>query len=72
MSQVELAAAMTVNHRIRLTQSDISEIERGVRGVRDYELRAFCQLLDVDPAELLELWSERLAASRAAKWPDST
>lgn len=45
MSQVELAAALTVQHNIELSQSDISEIERGVRGVRDYEFLALAQIL---------------------------
>lgn len=36
--QVELAAALDVDFEIKLDQSDISEIERQVRGVKDYEL----------------------------------
>lgn len=53
MSQVDLAAAMTVDHKIELDQSDISEIERGVRGVKDYELLALASVLDVDVRWLL-------------------
>lgn len=53
MSQVELAAALSVDHGIELDQSDISEIERGVRGVRDYELNAIATVLDASLVWLL-------------------
>lgn len=53
MSQVELAAALSVDHKIELNQSDISEIERGIRGVRDYELNAIAVVLSVDVVWLL-------------------
>lgn len=46
MGQVGLAAALLVDHGINMDQSDISEIERGVRGVRDYELRAFASIFN--------------------------
>lgn len=51
--QVELAAALFVDFNIKLEQSDISEIERQVRGVKDYELNAIALALDVDPVWLL-------------------
>ena len=54
MGQVELAAALLVDHEIKMDQSDISEIERGVRGVRDYELKAFASIFDVSADLLLE------------------
>ena len=54
MGQVELAAALQVDHRIKMDQSDISEIERGVRGVRDYELKAFALIFNVSTDLLLE------------------
>ncbi len=53
MSQVELAAALEVEHDVKLDRSDISEIERGQRGVKDFELDAFAKVLDVTPAWLL-------------------
>ncbi|GIO12192.1 hypothetical protein J19TS2_17470 [Cohnella xylanilytica] len=53
MDQVELAAALDVEFGIRLKQSDISEIERGARGVKDYELNAISKILNVDPTWLL-------------------
>ena len=54
MGQIELAAALLVDHRIKMDQSDISEIERGVRGVRDYELKAFTLIFNVSADLLLE------------------
>jgi transcriptional regulator with XRE-family HTH domain len=51
--QNELAAALQVDFQIKLNQSDISEIERQVRGVKDFELDAMSRLLDVSPEWLL-------------------
>ena len=53
MDQVELAAALSVDHDIHLDQSDISEIERGVRGVKDFELKALAEILFVSTDLLL-------------------
>lgn len=53
LDQVELAAALNVEHGVRLEQSDISEIERQVRSVKDYELDAISKVLDIDPIWLL-------------------
>ena len=47
LKQVDFAAALDVDYNIKLDQSDISEIERGTRGVRDYELKAFAEILGV-------------------------
>ncbi|MDY6938693.1 MAG: helix-turn-helix transcriptional regulator [Cyanobacteriota bacterium] len=52
-SQSELAAALNVDFNIELDQSDISEIERCKRGVKDFELNAIAYLLDVSPIWLL-------------------
>ncbi len=38
---------------VKLEQSDISEIERQVRCVKDYELDAISKVLDIDPVWLL-------------------
>jgi len=54
LDQVEVAAALSVEHHINLEQSDISEIERGVRGVRDYELKALAEVFGVSVKALLE------------------
>lgn len=53
MSQVELSAALSVDFGIQLEQSDISEIERLVRGVKDFELYAISVVLEVSPLWLL-------------------
>ncbi len=52
--QAGLATAMENNYGIKITQSDISEIESDVRGVRDYELKAIALILEVDVDWLLE------------------
>ncbi len=51
--QIELAAALEVDFQIKLDQSDISEIERQKRGVKDFELDAVSRLLGVSPEWLL-------------------
>lgn len=51
--QNELAAALQVDFQIKLDQSDISEIERQVRGVKDFELDAISRLLEVSLEWLL-------------------
>jgi transcriptional regulator with XRE-family HTH domain len=53
LDQVELAAALNVDYGVKLEQSDISEIERQVRCVKDYELDAISKVLDIDPVWLL-------------------
>ncbi|MFP5111629.1 helix-turn-helix domain-containing protein [Bacillaceae bacterium C204] len=53
MDQTELAAALEIEYEIKITQSDISEIERGVRGVRDFELDYISRILNVNPIWLL-------------------
>lgn len=53
LAQADLAAAMKVDFEIKIDRSDISEIERGVRGVKDYELEAIAQILEVSPVWLL-------------------
>ena len=53
LTQVEMAAALEVDYGINLVQSDISEMERGVRGIKDYELDAMARILEVDPAWLM-------------------
>jgi transcriptional regulator with XRE-family HTH domain len=53
MSQIELAVALSVDFAIQLDQSDISEIERRVRGLKDFELYALSVVLEVSPLWLL-------------------
>ncbi len=51
--QNDLSAALQVDFKLRLDQSDISEIERQVRGLKDFELDAIARLLNVPPEWLL-------------------
>lgn len=53
MDQVDLSAALDLEYNIKLDQSDISEIERQVRGVKDFELDAIARILDVSLSWLL-------------------
>ena len=53
LNQADLAAALAVDHDIKLDRSDISEIETQVRGIKDYELDAIARVLDVDVEWLL-------------------
>lgn len=54
MAQIDLSAALSVDHGLVITQSDISEIERRIRGVKDYELKALAEVLQVNIEDLLE------------------
>jgi len=53
LDQADVAAALSVDYQINLDQSDISEIERQKRGVKDFELDALAKVLQVDPVWLL-------------------
>lgn len=53
MDQGDLAAALVVDFKINLDQSDISEIERQVRGVKDFELNAIACILAITPTWLV-------------------
>lgn len=53
MAQIEVCAALSVEHGIEMTQNTLSNIERGARIVRDVELAVFANLFDVNPIWLL-------------------
>lgn len=53
MDQVDLAAALEIEFKLNISQSDISEIERGVRGVKDFELDYIARVLNTNPTWLL-------------------
>lgn len=53
MKQVELAAALSVDHGIDISQKGISNIEIGVRRVTDIELAALAKALSVSAMWLL-------------------
>ena len=51
--QLYLSIALKEKHGINLSQSNISEIECGVRGVKDFELDAIADILNIAPEWLL-------------------
>lgn len=53
MKQVDLSAALSVDHDIEISQKAISRLERGVRPVTDIELVALSKLLGVTIGWLL-------------------
>lgn len=53
LAQVDLSEALKSDFNLIVEQSDISEIERGIRGVKDFELDAIAQILEIDPTQLL-------------------
>lgn len=53
MAQADLAAALNVDFDYQFVQSDISEIERNFRGVKDHELKALASVLETTADELL-------------------
>jgi transcriptional regulator with XRE-family HTH domain len=56
--QTRLAFVLEESYNVLLSQSDISEIERGKRGVKDYELLAFAMALEVQVGWLLNLTND--------------
>ena len=54
LDQVDISAELSVSYDIIIDQSDISEIERGVRGVKDFELKAFAEIFNVSADFLLK------------------
>lgn len=53
MKQIDVAAAMNVDYGIDITQNGVSYIERNRRFVKDFELVALAEILDVNPLWLL-------------------
>ena len=53
MAQIDLAEALNVDFGFTFDQSDISEIERKFRGVKDYELKALASILETSTDDLL-------------------
>ena len=54
MAQIDLAEALNVDFGYSFNQSDISEIERQFRGVKDHELKALASVLETSTDNLLE------------------
>lgn len=53
MNQLELATALNVDYGIEMNQYSISQLERGSRFVKDFELVALAEILDVSTNWLL-------------------
>jgi len=53
MAQIDLATALNVDFQIDITQNGISELERGVRHVKDIEVIALAKILDINPLWIL-------------------
>jgi len=53
MKQIDVAAAMNVDYGIEITQNGVSYIERNMRFVKDFELVALAEILEVNPLWLL-------------------
>ena len=53
MAQIDLAEALNVDCGYSVNQSDISEIERQFRGVKDHELKALASILETSLDELV-------------------
>ncbi len=52
LTQVELAAILSVEHGIGMERATISQIESGARAVKDKEVIALCAVLEITPNEL--------------------
>lgn len=52
MTQAQLAAALSVDHGVELAPDLLSRIESGERSVRDKELAAIANVLEVTPNDL--------------------
>lgn len=57
LDQAELAAEMSLMLDVEFSAQVISKIEREMRAVRDKELRALCEILEVNSNWLLKLES---------------
>jgi len=53
LNQLELATALNVDYGIEMNQYSISQLERGSRFVKDFELVALAEILDVTTNWLL-------------------
>lgn len=53
LAQVELCAALSVDYEIEMSQNTLSNIERGERIIRDTELAAIAEVLNISPTWFL-------------------
>ena len=54
MAQIDLAEALNVDFGYTFNQSDISEIERQFRGIKDHELKALASILETSTDNLVK------------------
>ena len=55
IAQIDLAEALNVDFGYSFDQSDISEIERQFRGIKDHELKALASVLETSADKLLDV-----------------
>ena len=53
MNQLELATALVEEYDLRVDQNSISQLEKGARFVKDFEITALADVLDKSPLWLL-------------------
>lgn len=53
MKQVDLCAALEVDKDMKISQTTLSEIEKGSRTIKDSDLVIFAEVLDISPMWLL-------------------
>jgi transcriptional regulator with XRE-family HTH domain len=49
MNQLQLATALNLEHNLQVDQNSISLIEKGARFVKDYEITALAEVLNITP-----------------------
>lgn len=52
-NQLELATALSEDHKLKVDQNSVSMLEKGDRFVKDYEITALADVLDKNPLWLL-------------------
>ena len=52
-NQLELATALSEDHKLRIDQNSVSMMEKGDRFIKDFELIALANVLDKHPMWLL-------------------
>ena len=53
MTQLELATALSMDYKLRFDQTSVGALEKGKRFVKDFEVVALAELLEVNPLWLL-------------------
>jgi transcriptional regulator with XRE-family HTH domain len=53
MAQIDLAVALNVDFEIDINQNGVSQLERGMRQVKDSEIIALASVLEINPLWIL-------------------